>query len=80
MLKHFRRAHGEVHMNDATLTGLQITSRWQRLRTYLPGLMLSIVLSLAATFVSNAYGGPTILFALLLGMALHPRHPMRYGA
>lgn len=42
-----------------------------RVRTLLPGLLISITLSMAAMFVSNAYGGPTILFALLLGMAFN---------
>lgn len=37
----------------------------------LPGLMASIVIAMASTFVSDHYGGPTLLFALLIGMALH---------
>ncbi len=37
----------------------------------LPGLMLSAVLAMAANFISIGYGGPTILFALLLGMAFN---------
>jgi uncharacterized integral membrane protein (TIGR00698 family) len=37
----------------------------------MPGLMTSIVIAMAATFVSEHYGGPTLLFALLIGMALH---------
>jgi uncharacterized integral membrane protein (TIGR00698 family) len=37
----------------------------------LPGLMTSIVIAMASTFVSEHYGGPTLLFALLIGMALH---------
>jgi len=36
-----------------------------------PGVMLSVVLAMAATFISVGYGGPTILFALLLGMAFN---------
>ncbi|MBJ7534240.1 putative sulfate exporter family transporter [Rhodomicrobium vannielii ATCC 17100] len=38
---------------------------------YAPGLMLSIVIAMAATSISIGYGGPTILFALLLGMAFN---------
>ena len=39
--------------------------------TYLPGVMFSVMIAMAATFVSNVYGGPTVLFALLLGMAFN---------
>jgi len=34
-----------------------------------PGLLICIVIALASTFVSEHYGGPTLLYALLLGMA-----------
>ncbi len=37
----------------------------------IPGVLLSITVGMAATFVSNVYGGPTVLFALLLGMAFN---------
>jgi uncharacterized integral membrane protein (TIGR00698 family) len=40
-------------------------------RSYVPGLMFSVVIGMAATFVSAAYGGPTVLFALLFGMAFN---------
>ncbi|MGF1748659.1 MULTISPECIES: YeiH family protein [Vibrio] len=36
-----------------------------------PGLLLSIVIAAAATFVSDHYGGPKFLYALLLGISLH---------
>src|SRR6478609_165073 len=36
-----------------------------------PGVLFSITIAMAATFVSSAYGGPTVLFALLLGMAFN---------
>lgn len=36
-----------------------------------PGLLLSIVIASAATFVSDHYGGPKFLYALLLGISLH---------
>ena len=35
------------------------------------GLMLCVVIALASTFVADHYGGPTLLYALLFGMALH---------
>ncbi len=43
---------------------------WQ-LRSALPGLLLCGVIALAATFVSEHYGGPQLLYALLIGLAFH---------
>jgi uncharacterized integral membrane protein (TIGR00698 family) len=40
-------------------------------RSLWPGLVLCGVLAVAATFVSEHQGGPVLLYALLLGMALH---------
>jgi len=37
----------------------------------LPGILVSGVIAMAATFLSEHYGGPAMLFALLLGMAFH---------
>ncbi|MFC6672664.1 putative sulfate exporter family transporter [Marinobacterium aestuariivivens] len=37
----------------------------------LPGFVLCLVVGMAATFVSEHYGGPTILYAVLMGMALN---------
>ncbi len=37
----------------------------------LPGLMLSSVIAMAASFISEHQGGPTLLYALLIGMAFH---------
>lgn len=42
---------------------------WLALR--LPGLLVCLTIGLATTFLSDHYGGPTILYALLLGMAFH---------
>lgn len=36
-----------------------------------PGVLVSFVIAAAATFLSEHYGGPVMLFALLLGLALH---------
>ena len=36
-----------------------------------PGLLASVTVAIAAQFLSNHYGGPTMLFALLLGMGFH---------
>lgn len=40
-------------------------------RERLPGLLVAVVIALASAFVANNYGGPTLLYALLLGMALN---------
>ena len=40
-------------------------------RRLLPGVATAAVIAMASTFVSDHYGGPTLLFALLIGMALH---------
>lgn len=40
------------------------------MRTLFPGVLVSVVIAVAATFLSEHYGGPVMLFALLLGMAL----------
>ena len=36
-----------------------------------PGVMLCAVIAVAATFVSEHYGGPQFLYALLIGIAFH---------
>lgn len=38
---------------------------------YFGGLMLAAVIAAAATFLSEHYGAPVMLFALLIGMAFH---------
>jgi uncharacterized integral membrane protein (TIGR00698 family) len=42
-----------------------------RARAALPGLLVSLVIAAAASFLSEHYGAPVMLFALLLGMAMH---------
>lgn len=50
-------------------------SLWQRLsrrpRAIAPGLLLCGVVALSATFVAEHYGGPQLLYALLIGLAFH---------
>lgn len=41
---------------------------------YSKGLFLAIVIATAATFLSEHYGAPVMLFALLIGMAFHFLH------
>lgn len=37
----------------------------------LPGVLVCVTIGLATTFLSDHYGGPVMLYALLLGMAFH---------
>ncbi len=41
------------------------------LQSYFPGVLASLIVAIAATFLSEHYGGPVMLFALLLGMAFY---------
>lgn len=42
-----------------------------RIGIVMPGLLFAAMVALAATFLSEHYGGPAMLFALLLGMAFN---------
>jgi len=54
----------------ASLSG--IASGWRGdAHRYWPGLLMSVVIAIASTFISEQRGGPTLLYALLLGMALN---------
>jgi uncharacterized integral membrane protein (TIGR00698 family) len=45
---------------------------WRRvLHRHWPGILLACVIAIAATFIAEHRGGPTLLYALLLGMALN---------
>jgi len=52
-----------------------VNATLQRLRAWvaknLPGTLVCLVIALAATFVSEHYGGPQLLYALLMGLAFH---------
>jgi len=43
----------------------------ERSKELAPGTILCLVIGMASTFVSDHYGGPVILYALLMGMALN---------
>ncbi|CAG2160152.1 YeiH family protein [Cupriavidus numazuensis] len=44
---------------------------WPAVRPYLPGVLISAVVTVAATSLADHYHAPVMLFALLLGMALN---------
>ena len=48
-----------------------MTDLQARVKPLLPGLAISAVVAVAAMFLSEHYGAPVMLFALLLGMALN---------
>ncbi|SDL62328.1 YeiH family protein [Paracoccus chinensis] len=55
-------------MTAADMT--QVPSRmWERLRELFPGVVSAVTVALAAKFISEHYGAPVMLMALLLGMA-----------
>jgi uncharacterized integral membrane protein (TIGR00698 family) len=56
--------------NKPTLIG-RCRSAVAAARGYLPGVLVSVIIAVAATFLSEHYGGPVMLFALLLGMAFY---------
>jgi uncharacterized integral membrane protein (TIGR00698 family) len=41
------------------------------LRTHYPGVLLCAMIALAATFLAEHYGGPQLLYALLIGLSFH---------
>ncbi len=43
----------------------------KKIEELMPGFLLCFVVGMAAKFVSEHYGGPTILYALLMGMSLN---------
>jgi uncharacterized integral membrane protein (TIGR00698 family) len=48
-----------------------MTAVLARARQWWPGTALSVVIALAATFVSTLHGGPQLLYALFFGVAFH---------
>ncbi|MES2259427.1 MAG: putative sulfate exporter family transporter [Pseudomonadota bacterium] len=55
-----------------TLVSTSVLSTWQvRLRMLAPGFITAAMVAAAASFLSEHYGAPVMLFALLLGIALN---------
>lgn len=63
------------HMTNSKADGASsagmLRSLWSRGRGLFPGLMLTVTIAVAATFLADHYGAPVMLFALLLGMAFN---------
>ena len=48
-----------------------IMSILKNVKSIFPGFLVTFLVAISAKFLSNNYGAPTILFAILLGMSLH---------
>ncbi len=53
------------------MSAIALVSIQDRVRELTPGFVVSLIVAAAATFLSEHYGAPVMLFALLLGMALN---------
>lgn len=53
------------------MSSIAVASIHSRVRELAPGFVVSLIVAAAATFLSEHYGAPVMLFALLLGMALN---------
>lgn len=53
------------------MTAITLVQLSDRARELAPGISVSLVVAAAATFLSEHYGAPVMLFALLLGLALN---------
>jgi uncharacterized integral membrane protein (TIGR00698 family) len=57
-----------MHLRTAFI---QATSLFDRARVAWPGVAVPLLIALAATFISEHYGGPQLLYALFFGLAFH---------
>ena len=58
-------------MSFASATASRLESVARTVAAVAPGAMLCVTIGLAAAFVSERYGGPVMLYALLIGMAFN---------
>ncbi len=74
-LAHLDSMEGIVHA-EATPppAGLRWLPRSDLVHAVYPGLLAALTIGLASTFLSDHYGAPVMLFALLIGMAFHFLH------
>ncbi len=61
----------QEHIEEAERCGFQCRAKAAKVHfdELFPGILASLTVAAAATFLSEHYGAPTMLFALLLGMA-----------
>src|SRR3954453_3341332 len=63
-------ASGKLWLLDQPLVD-HLRPQKEFVSSILPGLLVLVTIGLATPFLSDNYGGPTILYALLLGIAFH---------
>src|SRR5687768_12239149 len=64
-------ATGFPRLEGSDVTALSIAFGRVQARSLFPGVLACVVVAAAATFLSEHYGAPVMLFALLLGMAMN---------
>jgi uncharacterized integral membrane protein (TIGR00698 family) len=52
-------------------SGHAMGSMGKQFKTHAPGFLICTIIALSATFLSEHYGGPQLLYALLIGLPLH---------
>lgn len=57
-----------AYRDPEPLSAANTNASWSAL---VPGVLLSVTIAMAATFISDHHGGPTLLYALLVGIAFH---------
>jgi len=60
-----------MNLNSPVSAPSLVSAVVTRMRAVMPGVLLALVLAMASKFVATSYGGPTMLFALLFGMAFN---------
>ena len=66
-----RHARDDARTEIAAMSTAAITTLNARGRQLFPGVVASVVVAAAASFLSEHYAAPVMLFALLLGMAMN---------
>lgn len=59
-----------------------VGSKGAQIKAHVPGVLICTLIALSATFLSEHYGGPQLLYALLIGLSLHflaQQEPNRLG-
>ncbi len=73
-LRHFESLEGMEGLDHAQPSPPR-AARWlSEARAIYPGVLIALIVGLAATWLSQHYGAPAMLFALLLGIAFHFLH------
>ncbi|MEH6628221.1 MAG: YeiH family protein [Motiliproteus sp.] len=60
-----------MNSSSQTLFSSRVSALREQWVSIFPGFILCLLVGMAAKFVSEHYGGPTILYAVLMGMALN---------